>query len=106
MENSLWKHINHTTSQPFVANPADSLLRDGEMPRSRRLRVNTLTDQQLRLHLDILHLLQVGRNPGFIESGIGGSHAAFEIELEFFDREGFRDQVQGGTGRETGSMFC
>lgn len=84
-----------------MADSANPLLCDSDIPRPRRLRVNPFTDQQLRLHLDILDLLQARRNPSFVEPGISGAHTTFEIELKLFDREGFGDQVQGRIGRET-----
>lgn len=82
----LWKHINHTPSKPLVAYSADPLLRHSNMPRSRGLRVNALADQQLRLRLDILDLLQVRHNSAFVKFRIGDPHTAFEVELQFFDR--------------------
>ena len=105
LEDLLWKHIDHTTSQSLVTDPTDSLLSHSDMPRPREPRIDAFAYQQLCLHLGILRLLQVGRDPRPVKSRIGGAHPTFKVEFKFFDREGFWNQVQGGIGWEAGSMF-
>lgn len=87
----LWKHIDHTPSEPFMTNPANPLLCHRDMFRPRSLRISAFAYQQLRLHLDVLGFLQIGRDSAFGKSGGRRPHATFEVELQFFDREGFGD---------------
>lgn len=89
LEDLLWEHIDHTTSQSLVTHPTDSLLSHGDMPRSREPRIDAFAYQQLCLHLGILGLLQVGRDPRLVESRIRGAHPAFKVEFKFFDWKGF-----------------
>lgn len=88
-----------------MADSTDSLLSHGDMPRPREPRIDAFAYQQLCLRLDILGLLQVGRDPRPVESRIGGAHPAFKVEFKFHDREGLGNQVQGGIGWEARSMF-
>ncbi|KAH8423712.1 uncharacterized protein LDX57_001468 [Aspergillus melleus] len=88
----LWKHVDHTATDSFMTHPTDPLLRDGDVPGSRRFAVRPLANQELGLGLDILRLLQAGHNPRLAEHRIGRAHATAEIEFQIFDRESLGDQ--------------
>jgi hypothetical protein len=62
----LWEDIDHTPTKSLMADPTDPFFCDRDMPRPGRLPVATLADQELRLRLDTLRLLQVGHNSGLI----------------------------------------
>jgi hypothetical protein len=102
----LGENINHTSTKSLMANPTDPFFCDRDMPRPRCLHVTTLANQELRLCLDTLRLLQVGHNFGLIENRSCRPHATLEIELQFLDRQCFRDQFKSRVWRKAGSMFC
>ena len=87
----LGEDIDHTPTKSLMTNPTDPFFCDRDMPRPRRLHIATLTNQELRLCLDTLRLLQVGHNSGLIEYRSCRPHTTFEIEFQFLDWQCFRD---------------
>lgn len=98
------KNIYHTSSKSFMADTTNSLFRDRDMPCPRALPIGRLTGHQVRLRLDIPHLLKIGHNPGFIQNRAGCPYPAFEVELQLLDGKRLGDQVKSRVCRQARSV--
>lgn len=92
----LWEHADNAPSKPLMADPAHSLLGDGDMATPRFVIAGqAFSKEQLGLCLNVLHFLQIGNDPCLVHNRVGGPHPAAEIKLEFSHRKRLGDQVEG-----------